>query len=112
MGSHFEDVDPNTVSRAGNAGDQHQPSRHVANVLHYFGQVEFIEGPNLSRNYAQYNSHIAALLENVHTETSQACDAVCHVDFSGFFELLLLAGRHHAERHGEHIFRAHARLVG
>ena len=96
----------------GHARDQYQAARHFADLFDDFGKIEFIQCANFGGNDAKHKTHIAALLENVHTETSQACDAVCHVDFSGFFELLLLAGRHHAERHGEHIFRAHARLVG
>ena len=95
-----------------NARHQHQPAWHVANLFHHFRQKQFVERANLRRNDAQHQSHIAALLENVHTEASQAGHAVRHIDFRGLFEFLFLPRRHHAERHVQHVFRADARLVG
>ena len=97
---------------AGNAGDQNQAARHFANLFHDLGQVKFVEGANFGGDDAQHQSHVAALLENVHTEAAQSGDAVGHVNFRGFFEFLLLARRHHAERHGQHVFGADAGLVG
>ncbi len=97
---------------ARDACDQHQPARHVANLLHYLGQVKFVERANFGGNDAEHQSYVPALLEYVHTEAAQSGHAVGHVDLGGFLELLLLAGRHHAERHGQHVFRGNAGLVG
>ena len=100
------------LTGAGDAGDQNQAARHFANLFHDLRQIEFVEGANLGGNDAQHQSHVAALLEDVHTEAAQSGDAVGHVDFRGLFEFLFLARRHHAERHGQHILGADARLVG
>ena len=100
------------LTGTGDAGDENQSSRHFANLFHNLGQIEFIEGANLGGNDAQHQSHVAALLKYVHTEAAQSGDAVGHIDFRGLFELLFLARGHHAERHGQHLFGADARLVG
>ena len=93
-------------------GYQHKAARHVADLLHHFRQEQFVERANLGGDDAEHQSHIAALLENVDAEAAQSGDAVGHIDFRGLFEFLFLACRHHAERHGQHVFGAHARLVG
>ena len=97
---------------AGDAGDQHQAARHVADLLHHLGQEQFVERADLGRNDAKHQSDVAALLKDVDTEASQAGNAVRHVDFRGLFEFLLLARGHHAERHVQHVFGGDARLVG
>ena len=100
------------LTGTGDAGDQHQPARHVANLLDHFGQEQLIQGANLGGNHAQDQSDVAALLEDVHTEAAQSGDAVGHIDFRGLFEFLFLPRRHHAEGHVQHVFRGDARLVG
>ena len=100
------------LTGAGDACDQHQSARHVADLLDDLRQVQFVECADLGRNDAEHQSHVAALLEDVHTEAAQSGDAVGHIDFRGLFEFLLLPGRHHAERHVQHVFGADARLVG
>ncbi len=100
------------LAGAGDAGDQHQAARHVANLFHNFGQIKFVERANFGRNDAQHQANVAALLKHVYTEASQAGDAVGHIDFRALFEFLFLAGRHHAESHGQHVFGADARLIG
>ena len=97
---------------SGHARDQHQTARHLANLLHDFGQEQFVQRANLGGNDAQHQSYVAALLKNVHTESSQAGDAVGHVDFRGLFEFLFLPRRHHAERHVQHVFSGDAWLFG
>src|SRR5262249_32851214 len=64
------------------------------------------------RDDAEDHADVAALLENVDAETTEAGDAVRHVELGGFFKFLLLAGRHHAERHGKHFFGRDASDVG
>src|SRR5579862_5055364 len=64
------------------------------------------------RNHAKHKANVAALLKYVHTEASETGDAIGHVDFRGFFEFLLLPRRHHAERHVQHVFGGHPRLIG
>ena len=81
-------------------------------MLNDLGQVKLVEGADLGGNYAQHHSHVAALLKDVHAEAPQAGDPVGHIQFGGFFELLLLAVRHHAEGHVQHVFSGDARLVG
>src|SRR3984885_12906145 len=74
-------------------------------------QLEFFNRANFCGNYAEDHADVAALLENVDAEAAQAGDAVSHVEFGSFLELLLLAIGHHAEGHGEHFFRRVARHV-
>src|SRR3984885_11129334 len=74
-------------------------------------QLEFFNRANFCGNYAEDHADVAALLENVDAEAAQAGDAVSHVEFGSFLELLLLAIGHHAEGHGEHFFRRDARHV-
>ena len=100
------------LTGAGDAGHQHQSARHVANLLDNLGQIEFVERANFGGNHAQHQSHVAALLKNVHTEAAQSGDAVGHINFRALFEFLFLPGRHHAEGHGEHVLGADAGLVG
>ena len=95
-----------------NPRHQDQPARHVANLLDHLGQKQFVQCANLGGNDSEHQPHVAALLENVHTEASQSGDAVRHIDFRGLFEFLLLPRRHHAERHVQHVLGADARLIG
>ena len=100
------------LARAGDARNQDEAARHVANLLNDFWQVEFIERADLGGNDSEHQSHVAALLKDVYTEAAQSGHAVGHVDFGGLFELLLLARRHHAERHSQHVLGSNAGLVG
>ena len=52
------------------------------NLLDDLRQIEFVEGANLGGDDAQYQSHVAALLEDVHTEAAQSGDAVAIVSIS------------------------------
>ena len=56
------------------------------------------------RDNTQNNTHRAALLKDVRAESTQAFDAVPDIDFRCLFEALLLAVRHHDERHVESVF--------
>ena len=100
------------LARSGDAGHEHQSARHVADLFDDFGKKQFIEGADFGGNDAEDEPHIAALLEDVDTEPSQAGDAISHIDFGGLFEFLFLARRHHAEGHVQHVFRGDARLFG
>ena len=93
-----------------NAGDEHQTARHVADLLDDLGEKQFIQGSNFGGNDAEDQSHVAALLEDIDTEAPQAGDAVGHVEFGNFFELLFLPVGHHAESHVQHVFRGNAWL--
>ena len=77
-----------------------------------FGRKKFVEGANLGRNDAEHQADVAALLEYVHTEATEAGDAVGHIDFRGLFEFLFLARRHHAKSHVQHVFGRDAGLIG
>ena len=94
------------------SGNQHQPALLFADFGDYGGEVQFFRGANLGGNDAQHHADVATLLENVDAETAQASDTVSHIQFRCFLELLLLAVGHHAECHGEHLFRRDARHVG
>ncbi len=100
------------LTRTRGSRNQHQPALLFANFGDYGREVQFFRGANLRRNDAQHHTDVAALLKNVDTETAQACDAIGHIQLRRFLELLLLAVRHHAERHREHLFRGDARHVG
>ncbi len=91
---------------------QNQPARHLANLLNHLRQIQLVQRPNLSRNDAQHQPHIPALLKHVHTKPSQPRHPIRHVDFGDFFEFLFLAGGHHAEGHGQHVFGGYAGLIG
>jgi len=99
------------LAGAGGSRDQYQPALLLANGFHGARQVQLFDGANLGGNDAQHHAHVPALLEHVDAETAQAGDAVGHVKFRGLLELLLLAVRHHAERHGKHFFRSDARHI-
>ena len=75
------------------------------------GQVEFFQRPDLSGDHAQYQSYVAALLEDVHAEASQSGHAIGHIQLGRLLEFLLLPVGHHAESHVQHIFSGDARLV-
>src|SRR5205085_9328611 len=88
------------------------PARFVADFFDDLRQIQLVEHANLSGNHAQYQSNVAALLEDVYTEASEAGNAVSHIKFGGLFEFLFLPVRHHAEGHVQHVFGRDARLVG
>src|SRR3984957_10279390 len=93
------------------AGGENQTALLFANLRKDAREFEFFDGANLGGNDAQNHADVAALLEHVHTETSQAGDAVGHIEFGGFLEFLFLPVGHHAEGHGQHFFRRDARHV-
>src|SRR5277367_709384 len=95
----------------GGAGSENQATLLFANRGENARQLELFDGANFCGDDAQNHADVAALLENVDAETAQAGDAVRHVEFGGFLELLLLAIGHHAEGHGEHFFRRDAWYV-
>src|SRR6202012_4519626 len=96
----------------GGAGDEDQAALLYANPVDDGRKVELFGGANLGGDDAEDHADVAALLEDVHTEAAQAGDAVRHIEFGGFLELLLLPVGHHAEGHGEHFFRRDAGDVG
>src|SRR3954470_1892863 len=98
-------------SRAGDSRDQHESTRLVAYLLDDLGQIQLFKDANLGGNNAQHQSDVAALLKDVHAESSESGDSVRHIEFRGLFELLLLPVRHHAERHAQHVFGGNARLL-
>src|SRR5580658_3871485 len=95
----------------GGAGGENQAALLFANGGEYAREFEFFDSANFCGDDAQDHADVAALLENVDAETAEAGDAVGHVQFGGFLELLLLAIGHHAEGHGKHFFRRDARHV-
>jgi hypothetical protein len=92
----------------GGAGGENQAALLFANRGEDAWQLEFFDGANFCGDNAQNHADVAALLEDVDAEAAEAGDAVGHVEFGGFFELLFLAIGHHAEGHGEHFFRRDA----
>ena len=95
----------------GRAGGENQAALLFANRGENAREFEFFDGANFCGDDAQDHADIAALLEYVDAETAEAGDAVGHIEFGGFLELLLLAIGHHAEGHGKHFFRRDARHV-
>ena len=83
----------------------------LADLVKDFGHEQLVERPNLGGDDAQYHSHVAALLEDVHAEAAEARYAVRHVELSLLLELLLLAVGHHAEGHVQHVFARDARKL-
>ena len=99
-------------ARAGRSGHQHQAALLLADLVDHARQVQFVDGANFRGDDAQHHADVAALLEDVDAEAAQAGHAVGHVELGGLLEFLLLAVGHHAERHGEHLFRRDAGHVG
>ena len=66
---------------------------------------------DLGGDDAEHHADVAALLEDVDTEAAQSGDAIRHVEFGIFLELLLLPVGHHAERHVQHVLGGHAGLI-
>src|SRR5271170_7026040 len=99
------------LAGTGSAGGENQAALLFANGGENARQFELFDGANFCGDDAQNHADVAALLENVDAEATQAGDAVGHVEFGGFLELLLLAIGHHAEGHGEHFFRRDAWYV-
>ena len=89
-----------------------RPRGIVADLLHDLRHVELVERADLGGNHAQDHADVAALLEDVHAEASQAGDAVGHVELGILLEFLFLPVGHHAERHAQHVFGGDARLFG
>src|SRR5437764_1245311 len=100
------------LTRTGYARNQDEPARFVADFFDDLRQIQLVEHANLSGNHAQYQSNVAALLEDVYTEASEAGNAVSHIKFGGLFEFLFLPVRHHAEGHVQHVFGRDTRLFG
>src|SRR5713226_5287345 len=96
----------------GGARYQHQAALFLANLVDDGGEIQFVGGANFCWNDAQHHPDVAALLENVDAEAAQARNAIGHIQFRGFLELLLLAVGHHAEGHRKHLFGRDARHVG
>src|SRR6202012_3424961 len=80
----------------GGAGDEDPAALCFANSIDDGAQVQFFGGANLGGNDAENHADVAALLEYVDAEAAEAGDAVRHVEFGGFLELLLLPVSHHA----------------
>src|SRR6266704_3265278 len=95
----------------GGARNQHQAALFFANFGDDAGEIQFFGGANFCGNDAQHHADVAALLKNVDAEAAQARNAVSHIQFRRFLELLLLAIGHHAESHGEHFFGRDTRHV-
>src|SRR5215469_6624301 len=96
----------------GGSGDKHEAALLFANLVDDRRKIQLFGGADFRRNDAQNHANVAALLENVHAEAAEARDAISHIQFRGFLELLLLAVGHHAESHGKHFFRRNAGYVG
>ena len=96
----------------GGAGAEHEPALLFADGGEHAGQLELLEGANLGRNHAEDHADVAALLEDVDAEAAESGDAVGHIELGGFLEFLLLPVGHHAEGHGQHLFRRDAGDVG
>ena len=96
------------LTGTGGAGGQNQATLLFANCGKNARQLELFNRADLGRDDAENHADVAALLEDVDAEAPESGDAVGHVEFGGFLELLLLAVGHHAERHREHFFRGDA----
>ncbi len=90
---------------------RHQSASFFADLFDNLGQIQFVNRLDLGGNDAEHQSDVAALLEHVDTEAAQSGDAVRHVEFGIFLELLFLAVGHHAESHVQHVFGGHAGLI-
>ena len=95
----------------GDACYQAKPAGFIANFLDNLRKEQFVDRLDLGGNDAEHQSDVAALLEHVHTEAAQSGDAIRHVEFGIFLELLFLAVGHHAERHVQHVLGGHAGLI-
>src|SRR6266849_133183 len=100
------------LAGTGGTRDEDEAALLFANVADDRGKIELLDGADFGRNDAKDHADVATLLENVYAEAAQAGNAISHVQLGGFLELLLLAVGHHAERHGEHLFRRNAGYVG
>src|SRR5229473_2925482 len=100
------------LAGTGRTGHEDEAALLFANVADDRGKIELLDGADFGRNDAKDHADVATLLENVYAEAAQAGNAISHVQLGGFLELLLLAVGHHAERHGEHLFRRNAGHVG
>ena len=100
------------LTGTGGSRNQHQPALLFANFGDHGGKVQFFRGANLGGDDAQHHADVAALLKDVDAEAAQTRNAIGHIQFRCLFELLFLAVGHHAERHGEYLFRGDARHVG
>ena len=98
------------LAAAGGSGDQHQPAFFFADLVDYGRKHQVVNGLDFGRDDPQDHAHVAALLENVHAETSQPRHAVRQVEFGCFLELLLLPVGHHAEGHRQHFLGGDAGL--
>src|SRR5712692_3514162 len=96
----------------GGSGDQHEAALLFANLVEDWREIQLFVGANFRGDDAQHHADVAALLKDVYTETAQPGDAIRHVQFRRFLELLLLAVGHHAEGHREHLFGGDARHIG
>src|SRR6202007_2645182 len=96
----------------GGSGDENEAALLFANFPDDVRKVQLFDGANFGGDDAENHADVTALLENVDAEAAETGDAIGHVDFGGFLELLLLAVGHHAERHGEHFFRRDAGNIG
>src|SRR6266581_9730635 len=100
------------LTGTGGSGDEDQAALLFANLVDDRGEIQFFIGANFRGNDAEHHADVAALLKDVDTEAAQPRNAIGHIQFRCFFELLFLAVGHHAERHGKHFFGGDARHVG
>src|SRR5713226_7276882 len=100
------------LTGTGGSGNQHQPALFFANFGDDGGKVQFVRGANFRRDDAQHHADVAALLKDVDAEAAEAGNAIGHIQFRRFLELLLLSVGHHAEGHRKHLFGRDARHVG
>src|SRR5215469_9730931 len=100
------------LTGTGGSRNQHEPALLFANLVDDRGKVQLFGGADFRGNDAENHADVAALLKYVHTEAAETRDAVRHVQFRRFLELLLLAVGHHTEGHGKHFFGRNAGDVG
>ncbi len=100
------------LTRAGGSRDEDQAALLFANFVNDWRKVQLFRSANLGWNDAENHADVAALLEHVDAEATEAGYSVGHVELGGFLEFLFLPVGHHAEGHGQHFFRCDARDIG
>jgi len=96
----------------GGAGHQHHPAALGRDLLEDRGQQQLLRREDPDGDHTQDEAYRAPLLEDVATKSAEPRHRVRHVDLEAVLELLLLAGAHDAEGHGDAVFLHQPLLIG
>ena len=92
-------------SRTGGARDQHHTALLFADLGQDFRQHQILDGVDAPRDHAEYQSHGAALVEDVAAESSEGRHRIRQINIKVLLEFrLLLVARHDAVGHGDGVF--------